>query len=75
MEAMCYSLSLLHQAIISVVGKIIIYSGINYENTAYALLFILLFIVSIVIISSIYFLLIEKPFLKWRPAGKMLRVP
>jgi peptidoglycan/LPS O-acetylase OafA/YrhL len=72
---MCYSVYLLHQAIISVVGKIIMYSGINYQNTAYALLFILLFLVSIVIISSIYFLLIEKPFMKWRPGDKMLKVP
>jgi peptidoglycan/LPS O-acetylase OafA/YrhL len=67
---MCYSIYLLHQAIISFIGKIIMNSGINYENRGYALLFIIFFTVSIVIPSSIYFLFIEKPFMKWRPSGK-----
>lgn len=64
---MCYSIYLLHLAIISAIGRILL--AINADSTAKFSfpLYALLFILATLIFSGIYFLLVEKPFM--RPMG------
>jgi peptidoglycan/LPS O-acetylase OafA/YrhL len=66
---MCYSIYLLHFAIISFAGQFLIKSGINLNQYPFIPLYYLLFIILVLVISSIYFLLIEKPFM--RPIKKV----
>lgn len=61
---MCYSIYLLHFAIISLTGQLIMRSGLDYGNITFVLLYAFLMIILVVIISGLYFLLIEKPFMK-----------
>jgi peptidoglycan/LPS O-acetylase OafA/YrhL len=61
---MCYSIYLLHFAIISFAGSLLMRSGINISSRAYLIPFFLLFIAAVLIISSLYFIAIEKPFMK-----------
>ncbi|HYJ39120.1 MAG TPA: acyltransferase [Chitinophagaceae bacterium] len=60
---MCYSIYLWHQAIISFAGKLIMKSGMDFTNTSYIPFFILLFSIVVLVLSSVYFLLVEKPFM------------
>lgn len=61
---MCYSIYLLHFAIISFIGKILLRSGEYVTNKGYFIPLYILFIIIILLISSLYFLFIEKPFMK-----------
>ena len=66
---MCYSIYLLHFAILSVMGRILQRTNLILSNINYLPLYFILFAICILIISSVYFLLIEKPFMKIRPAS------
>jgi peptidoglycan/LPS O-acetylase OafA/YrhL len=61
---MCYSLYLLHYAIVSFVGQMIMRSGIRYTSKALFVPFAILFILSVLILGAIFFLVVEKPFMK-----------
>jgi peptidoglycan/LPS O-acetylase OafA/YrhL len=64
---MCYSVYLLHFGILSVMGRLLQSTNWNLSNTAYLPLYFLLFTCCILFISAIYFLLVEKPFMKLKP--------
>ena len=64
---MCYTIYLLHLAIISFVGQLLMKSGVDVTNKSLLPIFGLGFVICVFIISSVYFLLIEKPFM--RPIG------
>lgn len=61
---MCYSIYLLHFGILSAMGRLLQNTDLHLSNTAYLPLYFILFASCILIISSIYFLLVEKPFMK-----------
>jgi peptidoglycan/LPS O-acetylase OafA/YrhL len=61
---MCYSIYLLHFAIISATGTILLKTGLAFNNTIYFLLYFILLTLLVLVISAIYFLFIEKPFMK-----------
>jgi peptidoglycan/LPS O-acetylase OafA/YrhL len=61
---MCYSIYLLHLAILSALGQLIMRSGIDYANRNYFILFVFVFAIAVLIISAVFFLLVEKPFMK-----------
>lgn len=67
---MCYSIYLLHLAIVSALGQLIMRSGINVSNKGYFIPFALVFAIAVLLISAGYFLLIEKPFMKPMGLGK-----
>jgi peptidoglycan/LPS O-acetylase OafA/YrhL len=62
---MCYSIYLLHFAIISFVGRMLIENGVNPVSKSYYIPLALSLIFSVLLLSSIYFIAIEKPFMKW----------
>ena len=64
---MCYSIYLLHFGILSVLGKLAERTDLNLSNPLYIPVYFVLFAVCILVISSIYFLLVEKPFMKLKP--------
>ena len=64
---MCYSIYLLHLATISAVGQLLMKSGINLSSRSLFLPFAFIFITSVLVVSSVYFILVEKPFM--RPVG------
>ena len=64
---MCYSIYLLHLAVISFMGRLLMKSGTDVSDKSLVVPFILILIVSVLIISAAYFLLVEKPFM--RPIG------
>lgn len=66
---MCYSIYLLHLAIISAIGNILLTMGFDLNNKFYFPFYILFFSLLVLVISAIYFLLIEKPFM--RPLGML----
>jgi peptidoglycan/LPS O-acetylase OafA/YrhL len=70
---MCYSIYLLHFAIISFVGSLLLKSGINVSGRSYLIPFFLLFIATVLIISAVYFIAVEKPFM--RPIKLILGQP
>ena len=61
---MCYSIYLVHFAIISALGKIMFKYSLISGNRIFFLPYIFLFCITIVIVSAIFFKLIEKPFMK-----------
>jgi peptidoglycan/LPS O-acetylase OafA/YrhL len=61
---MCYSIYLLHLAVISFVGQLLVRSGIDVANKSLVVPFALVFIFSVLVVSAVYFILIEKPFMK-----------
>ncbi|HEX2536581.1 MAG TPA: acyltransferase [Chitinophagaceae bacterium] len=63
---MCYSIYLLHFGIISGVGHLIRYLGGETGGAAAALLYGLVMAIAVLIGSAVFFLLVEKPFMKWR---------
>ena len=67
---MCYSIYLLHFAILSVMGRLLQRTNLNLSNVNYLPLYFILFTACILIISSVYFLMVEKPFMKLRPARR-----
>jgi peptidoglycan/LPS O-acetylase OafA/YrhL len=60
---MCYSIYLLHFAILSFTGSLLLRTGWPLQNKAFIPIYYLLFITVILIISGLYFLFIEKPFM------------
>jgi len=64
---MCYSIYLMHFAVVSLIGRLLERSGINVSSKYLVLPFVLLFILFVLIVSGIYFILVEKPFM--RPIG------
>ena len=67
---MCYSIYLLHLGILSALGQLIMRSGVDYANRNYFILFVFVFAIAVLIISSVFFLLVEKPFMKPWGLGK-----
>jgi peptidoglycan/LPS O-acetylase OafA/YrhL len=67
---MCYSIYLLHLAVISFVGQVLMKSGVDVANRSFVLPFIFIFIASVLLVSAVYFILIEKPFMKPIGLGK-----
>ncbi|MGZ8537912.1 MAG: acyltransferase family protein [Flavisolibacter sp.] len=67
---MCYSIYLLHLAIVSALGQIFIRSGIDYANKNYFVPYVLVFALAVLIISAVFFILVEKPFMKPWGLGK-----
>ena len=61
---MCYSIYLLHFGILSASGKLLQNTGLSLSNYNLIPLYFILFTVAILILSGIYFLLVEKPFMK-----------
>jgi peptidoglycan/LPS O-acetylase OafA/YrhL len=67
---MCYSIYLLHLAVISFMGQLLMKSGVNVANKSLVIPFTLVFILSVLVVSSVYFLIVEKPFMKPIGLGK-----
>lgn len=61
---MCYSIYLLHLGIISAAGTLFLNTHPDRIPQSFAPLYALGFIVLVLIASSVYFLLVEKPFMK-----------
>lgn len=61
---MCYSIYLLHFGILSAAGKILQNSNLTLSNQTLVPIYFLVFSTAILIISAIYFLAVEKPFMK-----------
>jgi len=61
---MCYSIYLLHLAIISATGRLLIQSGLEVSSSSFLLLFAIVFIAMVLIGSSLFFILVERPFMK-----------
>jgi len=68
---MCYSIYLLHFAIISAVGKLLIRSGIYLSSKSLYVPLALLLTASVLVVSAVYFVLVEKPFMKPIGLGKV----
>jgi peptidoglycan/LPS O-acetylase OafA/YrhL len=64
---MCYSIYLLHFAIISLTGHLILWWGGHALNPLLFFPFLLLFALVVLLISALYFLAVERPFM--RPIG------
>lgn len=64
---MCYSVYLMHFAVVAAVGYLLINTGFSLAIGGYVIPYYLLFITAVLIVSGIYFLLFEKPFM--RPWG------
>jgi peptidoglycan/LPS O-acetylase OafA/YrhL len=61
---MCYSIYLLHYAVISFVGQELLKSGIHTANISSFPLFASILIVAVLLVSSCFYLLVERPFMK-----------
>lgn len=68
---MCYSIYLLHFAVISAVGKLLIGAGIDPRSNFLFLPLSLLLMVSVLVVSAVFFILVEKPFMKPIGLGKL----
>jgi peptidoglycan/LPS O-acetylase OafA/YrhL len=64
---MCYSIYLLHFAIISATGTLLMNAGLLHPSTFLFLPLLFLLASIVLVLSSVYFLLVEKPFM--RPMG------
>ena len=67
---MCYSIYLLHFGVLSAIGYILNSMSLPLSNAYYIPLYFVLFTSCILTISAIYFLLVEKPFMKFRVIRK-----
>jgi peptidoglycan/LPS O-acetylase OafA/YrhL len=72
---MCYSIYLLHFAIISFAGQLLPRTGLDVQNHLYFIPTMLFFSAAVLIVSSIYFLLVEKPFMMPRGLGQKKKLP
>lgn len=61
---MCYSVYLLHFAVLSAAGYAFLKTGQRLNNLAYVPGYIILFVTTILAASALYFLLVEKPFMQ-----------
>ncbi|MFL5811315.1 MAG: acyltransferase family protein, partial [Flavisolibacter sp.] len=64
---MCYSIYLLHLAIVSTLGRLLQSLWSGFGDTSYFLLLEVGFAIVVLFVSSIFYLLVEKPFM--RPIG------
>lgn len=69
---MCYSIYLWHFAVISAVGMILLKTGWDLQRPALIPLMYVLLIIAVLIFSALYFLWIEKPFMKRRGEKKLV---
>lgn len=67
---MCYSIYLIHEQVMSATGQVIIFLGTKNTVVNFTLYFVTI-IVSILIFSAIFFLFIEKPFMKFNIKKKV----
>ena len=67
---MCYSIYLLHFGVLSVLGYILKSSDLSLTNVYFIPLYFLLFTSCILVISAIYFILVEKPFMKLKARNR-----
>ena len=68
---MCYSIYLLHLGIVSACGRLLQSRWSDHNNPSYFILLAVAFSVVVLIISAVFFLLVEKPFM--RPMGLTTR--
>ena len=61
---MCYSIYLLHLGIVSFAGKILLQDNMDLTNNVFIIPLAILLAALVLLISSIYFLVVEKPFMK-----------
>jgi peptidoglycan/LPS O-acetylase OafA/YrhL len=61
---MCYSIYLMHFAVISAAGAILIKMGMSSSNQAFFIIYAVTMIAAVLLISSLFFILFEKPFMK-----------
>lgn len=61
---MCYSIYLMHFAIISAAGSLFLKTGIQLTSRVYLLVFFLVLLSLVLLISSVYFFFVEKPFMR-----------
>lgn len=61
---MCYTIYLLHLAVVSFVGHQLLKPGFQPAGTIWFFILGLLLILAVLIVSSVYFLFIERPFMK-----------
>jgi len=61
---MCYSIYLLHFATISVAGRLLMRSGISVDDPLYFIPLAISLTLAVLVISAVYFLFVEKPFMK-----------
>jgi peptidoglycan/LPS O-acetylase OafA/YrhL len=67
---MCYSIYLIHFAVISIVGKILLKYSLGIADRFYFIPYMIIFMVCILFMSGVYFLLVEKPFMKLGTWGR-----
>lgn len=67
---MCYSIYLLHFGILSVIGKLLLASGLQVNRVSYIPLYFIAFTAIILVGSAIFFLVVEKPFMKMQTLVK-----
>jgi peptidoglycan/LPS O-acetylase OafA/YrhL len=65
---MCYSIYLVHFAVLSFSGRFLLYCISNLSTPGYIPLYLLYFVLAILITSAVYFYFIEQPFMKLRTA-------
>ena len=64
---MCYSIYLLHFAIVSLAGSWLLQLGFRPQGPLYFIPLAILLALLVLVVAAIYFLLVEKPFM--RPIG------
>lgn len=68
---MCYSIYLWHFAVVAAVGMLLLKTGWDPQRPALIPLMYVLLIIAVLIFSALYFLWIEKPFMKRRGDKKL----
>ena len=63
---MCYSIYLLHFAILSCLGRLIQNWSLATANTYFIPAYYIFFTASVLVISGLYFIMVEKPFMRWK---------
>lgn len=61
---MCYSIYLLHFAVVSALGSILLKANLAVSNKHYFPLYFFVLLLAVLFFSAIYFLFIEKPFMR-----------
>ena len=61
---MCYSIYLLHFGVVSFAGKLLLQSGIDVHSASAFVPLAIVFAVLVLLVSSLYFIVVEKPFMK-----------
>ena len=69
---MCYSIYLYHFLVISMVGRFTISATDGYGYLTQMMLQSLFIVPPVVVVCAVFFVTIEKPFMKWRPGRKTM---